>query len=556
MTDLNVASCNASKIVHSVLKTIGGFAIELKQLPGETFCQLVREEANLASTLQTAYKVSRATNVSLQSDGTSRDGKKSVGFQANTSKQQTFTLGVPQVPTGESSEQLDAFKFVINKMATLTSAPENTHQKSKELVAKFKNTMADGAASQKMFNRLVQAYREEVLPDVIENWSEMDEATKQQMTSMNHLYCNLHALIGFATYADEALNKLECVWRKVKGSPLGVETLKEFQDKDGTYSWAHSDSATQRLIRTACESVCPGGNQQAGRIKDFELFLNVKYGLQRDTRMHVFRANRFNVLFECAASVYYHSSHLQTMFREGSVKAGNKLLRAVMADVNSKPLLAGCRALGIIYVNITEPYWRLVDRQDVHILDLTKSLQEVMSLFQKWSTDATPLLQSDLPPIFSTPTGPLTPVKDKLYTALFEETSDEMTQLTKQALEVTKANISLVIHRRFKDQAAFDTSDPTLRAETADMNKSNMRGENDFGYWAYLQSAKPTMGEMAAEGQLMFKLNNTAAWLEALATEDPAQYKAVMLQARRDRAKWHRKYEDRKKDCERGKRQR
>ncbi|XP_066285548.1 uncharacterized protein [Branchiostoma lanceolatum] len=482
MTDLNVASCNASKIVHSVLKTIGGFAIELEQLPGKTFCQLVREEANLASTLHAAYTVAKATNVSLQSDGTSRDGKKVVGFQANTSKQKTFTLGVPQVPTGESSEQLDAFKFIINKLASLTSAPENTHQKSKELVAKFKNTMADGAASQKMFNRLVQAYREEVLPDVVQNWSELDEATKQQMTSMNHLYCNLHALIGFATYADEALNKLEC-W---KGSPLGVETLKEFQDKDGTYSWAHSDSATQRLIRTAYESVCPGGNQQAegGRLKDFELFLNVKYGLQRDTRMHVFRANRFNVLFECAAGVYYHSSHLQTMFREGSVKAGNKLLRAVMADVNSKPLLAGCRALGIIYVNITEPYWRLVDRQDVHILDLTKSLQEVMSLFQKWST---PLLQSDLPPIFSTPTGLLTPVKDELYTALYEETSDEMTQLTKQALEVTIANV--VIHRRFKDQAAFDTSDPTLRAETADMNKSNMRGENDFGYWAYLQSA-------------------------------------------------------------------
>ncbi|CAH1266569.1 Hypp3422 [Branchiostoma lanceolatum] len=80
------------------------------------------------------------------------------------------------------------------------------------------------------------------------------------------------------------------------------------------------------------------------------------------------------------------------------------------------------------------------------------------------------------------------------------------------------------------------------------MNKSNMRGENDFGYWAYLQSAKPTMGGMAAEGQLMFKLNNTAAWLEALATEDPAKYKAVMLQARRDRAKWHQTYEDRKKE--------
>ncbi|XP_078679448.1 uncharacterized protein LOC144915083 [Branchiostoma floridae x Branchiostoma belcheri] len=46
------------------------------------------------------------------------------------------------------------------------------------------------------------------------------------------------------------------------------------------------------------------------------------------------------------------------------------------ADQTSAASQQGCRALAIIYVHITEPYWRLVESNNVHILDLTKSLQE------------------------------------------------------------------------------------------------------------------------------------------------------------------------------------
>ncbi|KAI8493180.1 hypothetical protein Bbelb_291840 [Branchiostoma belcheri] len=76
-----------------------------------------------------------------------------------------------------------------------STAHQKTHRKSKVLVAKFKNAMADVSASQNMFSRLVQSYREEVLPDVMQNWSVLDGPTEMMMISMNDLYCNLHALI-------------------------------------------------------------------------------------------------------------------------------------------------------------------------------------------------------------------------------------------------------------------------------------------------------------------------------------------------------------------------
>ncbi|XP_019617599.1 PREDICTED: myosin heavy chain, striated muscle-like isoform X2 [Branchiostoma belcheri] len=111
---LEVSARNMSKVVHSVLTTLGKFNVELKDFPGETFSQLVRLEADLVSSIQAAQAVSEATNATLQSDSTSRDGVKFTGFQANTAKGRTETIGCLQVPSGESADQLEAFKFLLH----------------------------------------------------------------------------------------------------------------------------------------------------------------------------------------------------------------------------------------------------------------------------------------------------------------------------------------------------------------------------------------------------------------------------------------------------------
>ena len=91
------------------------------------------------------------------------------------------------------------------------------------------------------------------------NWDALSEEEKKDLSSMNHLFCNLHAVIGFADYSDSALKSLEGQWRRDSGQ-LGTETLRVFQNKNGEYSWSHSDSAVQRLIRTACDALSPGGD--------------------------------------------------------------------------------------------------------------------------------------------------------------------------------------------------------------------------------------------------------------------------------------------------------
>ena len=79
-----------------------------------------------------------------------------IGFQITTDSV-IRTLGLPDVNSGDAEKQLDAFiNFIIEKMG-------------------------------------------DVLPDVLEQWDDLDETAKVQLGNMNH-FCNLHTLIGAATY--------------------------------------------------------------------------------------------------------------------------------------------------------------------------------------------------------------------------------------------------------------------------------------------------------------------------------------------------------------------
>ena len=81
------------------------------------------------------------------------------------------------------------------------------------------------------------------------------------MRIVNHFYCNLHALIGFADYSDGALKSMEQKWLDMYGK-LGVETLREFQNKAGYYSLGSGDNAVQRLIGKTYSGLCLCGDKK------------------------------------------------------------------------------------------------------------------------------------------------------------------------------------------------------------------------------------------------------------------------------------------------------
>ncbi|KAI8517637.1 hypothetical protein Bbelb_036540 [Branchiostoma belcheri] len=156
--------------------------------------------------MQLAEEMESGLNMTAQSDGTTRDGQKYADYEITTAKGQHRLIGILEMPSGESADQLEGLKFILEKIVRLTNSTDY-NQYSNRIITKIKNTMGDGAASQKHFNQLLQTYRQDILPEVFENWEMLEDSVQQDLISMNHMYCQLHALIGFATYSDEALRR-------------------------------------------------------------------------------------------------------------------------------------------------------------------------------------------------------------------------------------------------------------------------------------------------------------------------------------------------------------
>lgn len=96
---------------------------------------------------------------------------------------------------------------------------------------------------QKVFNTILEEYRADILPIIVENWSELTDIEQDQLTRMNNFFCSLRFLVGLANSAENALK----LW---EANMTGETTLP-------------SSSGTQRLVRTACKAFHHRGSQQA-----------------------------------------------------------------------------------------------------------------------------------------------------------------------------------------------------------------------------------------------------------------------------------------------------
>ena len=102
--------------------------------------------------------------------------------------------------------------------------------------------MSDRAATEVKFNELLEAYREEILPEMIKDWKDLSEELQSNLTRLNNFFCGLHGLVHIAEVSNNSLKEMEALHFK------GAESVPI---KDARYRIA-SESAVCRMIRTTC----------------------------------------------------------------------------------------------------------------------------------------------------------------------------------------------------------------------------------------------------------------------------------------------------------------
>ena len=99
----------------------------------------------------------------------------------------------------------------------------------------------------------------------------------------------------------------------------------------------------------ACDCLGPRGDDKSGCRDSWEAYCLT---VGKSSTVTSFRENRFNNLFQAAASLHYHREHIREFLSSYMVKK-NKKLESVLADCNSDVIDCHMVVLGLLYFRVT-----------------------------------------------------------------------------------------------------------------------------------------------------------------------------------------------------------
>ena len=244
----------------------------------------IDEEARLLAMAQLGTMLIKDFDKShrtLQTDGTSKFGKHYGTFDVSCKSGEKFVLGLRPMVCGNSETILSGLKEILQEIETVSGGTETSM--SQKILVSIKNTMSDRHIVQKKFNLMLQEYRCEILPDVIEGWENLAEADQERIKK-NVYFCGLHYVVGLVDQTEGALK----VFDKLLYNETPIGSLAH-----GGYS-KNGESGTLRLIRTLCKAVQVRGCEKSGRMVDFDLSLE-EDGITGNP-LSMFKGYRVNII--------------------------------------------------------------------------------------------------------------------------------------------------------------------------------------------------------------------------------------------------------------------
>ena len=159
----NVGVWNVGPIMRSVVALAGA---EISEVPSAAALSQMLVELRQISQLHVANALVDDEFTTGHSNGTSKHGVSYQSYQMTTDEK-VYSIGMAEVKSGTSQHVFDMFKQVLDDTDSVATEAGHVNV-AKKIVAHMKNSMSDRCAVQKKYNCLVEEYRKEILPEVIE----------------------------------------------------------------------------------------------------------------------------------------------------------------------------------------------------------------------------------------------------------------------------------------------------------------------------------------------------------------------------------------------------
>ena len=220
----NVGIHNVETCISAVCDLIG---CKIGSLPSKSNMMV---KAQAVSHLQIADSVPTHSTNMLHSDGTTKFGEKYGGLQITTPE----SCCLSTMKAGGASDFKELLVNSSDISASCKAVGTSGTNVCNCLLASIKNTMSDRHIVEKKFNELLESYREEILPEVVEGWNDLTPEQQQSIARVNNFFCGLHFLVRLADTSAETMKQWE-------------------QEEEGASS--NSEAGTLRLIRSTCKAV-------------------------------------------------------------------------------------------------------------------------------------------------------------------------------------------------------------------------------------------------------------------------------------------------------------
>ena len=211
LLSMNVGVKNVDPIIRTVLSNIAGITVD--RLPKYTTIVEMLPEMKALAYKQIAEKLQVSQQLTLHSDGTSKFGQHYGSFQVSTT-QSSYSLGLSEMLCGSAQCTLDTLKLILSEIDVVAGEGSGS-----TILVNIKNTMSDRHIVEKSFNELLESYRSEVLPSMVEGWSDLSHDEQARISNLNNFFCGLHLLVGMADASAAVLLQ----WEEANSdTPLGA----------------------------------------------------------------------------------------------------------------------------------------------------------------------------------------------------------------------------------------------------------------------------------------------------------------------------------------------
>lgn len=232
-----VSTTRIGPVIEACLKIVGKVP---DILPSTTTVNNMNVQRLIISQKQLSEEISKKENTTIETDETSKFGTEFGVYAVRDYTGNLYVLGLRELVTKSGKDTLDTFKEILFDLDQRYYDAKNLA--SQNTLYHIRNTMSDRAATEMKFHQLLEEYRSEILPEMVNNWNDLDEEDKTILSHLNNFVCGLHSLVHIADIANKSIIEVE----KTNFNEDIPIMNKEFQK--------NSESGTLRLIRTCCKA--------------------------------------------------------------------------------------------------------------------------------------------------------------------------------------------------------------------------------------------------------------------------------------------------------------